>query len=468
MNADLDIVAGLWAQAGGAPEALDRLDLTGRGPVLPSSFRVAQAAQAALATAGLAAAQAWRWRTGRWQRVKVDRRHAAAEFRSERLLMIDGAGPPALWDPIAGLYRSADGWVRLHTNFPHHRDAACDVLGCFARREEVAAALALWPAVAFETALHEGGGVAAALRGTADWDAGEAGRAVAAEPLIATTRIGEAAARPLPEGPRPLSGLKVLDLTRIIAGPVAGRVLAAHGATVMRIAAPRLPFIDWAVKDTGHGKLSAFCDLATEEGREAFGRLLDEADIVLDAYRPGALEGLGFGAAAMARRRPGLIHVALAAWGHGGPWAGRRGFDSLVQTATGLNDEEGRAAGRDRPLELPCQALDHGTGTLMATAAILARLRQAAEGGSWSVRLSLARTALWLRDLGRIEDGHGTPERDRAALADLLDEAPSPFGRMSFVRHAAQLSETPPRWERPAVPLGTHPPVWPGNPANQI
>ncbi len=459
-----DALSSLWQSAGGDADALDHVRLTGEGPVLPSSFRVADMAQATIAAVGLAAAQAWFARTGQWQEVTVDRRHAAAEFRSEQLLTIDGRGPGSLWDPIAGLYATrGDGFIRLHTNFEHHRDAVCDLLGCFAERAMVADELACRDAVAFEDALHAAGGVGAALRGQAEWDAHPQGKAVATLPLIATTRMDGAPARALADGPRPLSGLKVLDLTRIIAGPVGGRVLAAHGATVMRIASPGLPFIDWAVKDTGQGKYSAYCDLTTGEGRAALEALIADADIVLDAYRPGALDHLGFSPAAMARLRPGIVHVSLNAWGQEGPWAGRRGFDSLVQTATGFNDEEGRAAGEGKPRALPCQALDHGSGYLMALAAILTRLRQAREGGSWSVRVSLARTALWLRGLGRVEGAFGLPVPAAADVTDLLEEAASPFGTMRRVRHAARLSATPARWERASVPLGSDPPVWPAD-----
>lgn len=456
-------LAGLWHEAGGDTAALDHARLTGHGPILPSSFAVALMAQCAIAAVGLAAAQAWQTRTGRWQEVAVDRRHAAAEFRSEQILTIDDKGPGSLWNPIAGLYETAGGGhIRLHTNFAHHRDAVCDLLGCFAQRETIAAELACCEAVALEDALHATGGVAAALRSQAQWDAHEQGRAVAGQPLIAAGKMGEAPARALPDGPRPLSGIRVLDLTRIIAGPVAGRALAAHGATVLRIASPRLPFIDWAVKDTGLGKLSAHCDLTQEEGRKTLAGLIAQADIVLDGYRPGALAALGFGAQAMARLRPGLVHVSLSAWGQGGPWSGRRGFDSLVQTACGFNDEEGRAAGSG-PRVLPCQALDHGTGYLMALAAILTRLRQAREGGSWSVELSLARTGLWLRSLGREADGLAAREPEPTDVADLLETTPSPFGTMRRVRHAAAMSETAAGWTRPSVPLGSHPPAWPGS-----
>jgi hypothetical protein len=228
----------------------------------------------------------------------------------------------------------------------------------------------------------------------------------------------------------------------------------------MRISAPSLPFIDWLVKDTGRGKLAAYADIATADGRAALARLVGDADIFLQAFRPGALGARGFGAADVAALRPGIVYGSLSAYGDTGPWASRRGFDSLVQTATGFNVAEAEAAGVEGPKELPCQALDHATGYLLAFGAIMARIRQAREGGSWLVRVSLAATGRWIWHLGRIENGFSCRLPTRDDIADLLEDAPSPFGLMRGVR-AAQLSATPTGWARPSVPLGTHPPIWP-------
>jgi crotonobetainyl-CoA:carnitine CoA-transferase CaiB-like acyl-CoA transferase len=284
---------------------------------------------------------------------------------------------------------------------------------------------------------------------------------VADVPVVQIEKIGEAPPRPLLMGRRPLAGLRVLDLTRIIAGPVAGRALAAHGADVMRISAPHLPIIDWLVKDTGRGKLSAFADLSKPDGSAALRRLVGDADIVLQAYRPGSLTSRGFGPAEVAALRPGIVYGSLSAHGDRGPWASRRGFDSLVQTATGFNVAEAQAAGIEGPKELPCQALDHASGYLLAFGALVARLRQASEGGSWLVRVSLAATGRWIWNLGRVENGLSCPLPTRDDVADMLEESTSPFGLMRGLRHAAHLSMTPAGWTRPAVPLGTHPPVWP-------
>ncbi len=455
-------LAALWQMAGGEPSALDDVELSGTDPVLPSSFHVGLAAQVSIAAAALAASEIWRMRNGRRQLVGVDMRAAAVEFRSERYLRIAGNAPSDLRGAITGVYRTRDsGHVRLHANFPHHRDNLLKLLVCAPTRDAVQAALLQRNAFAFETEAYEAGCVVAAMRTREQWHAHPQADALAAIPVLRIERIGDAPARPWPAGDRPLAGIRALDLTRIIAGPVGGRALAVHGADVMRIASPHLPFIDSLVKDTGRGKLSAYADLATTEGQQALRSLLSEADILLQAYRPGAITALGFGPEDAARIRPGIVYVSLSAYGDVGPWAMRRGFDSLVQSAIGFNHAEGLAAGIEEPKELPCQALDHASGYLLALGAMMARARQAREGGSWLVRVALAGTGRWLWDLGRVEDGFSVPDPRLEDVQDLLETSASPFGALRAVRHAARLSETPARWERPAVPLGTHESRWP-------
>ena len=458
------ILRDLWTAAGGDPAALSRVTLTGEEPALASSFRVGAAAQATIAAAALAAAEIHRQRGGPAQSVAVDVRHAAVEFRSERYMRIVGKPPASPWDKIAGVYTTGDGrHVRLHTNFPHHREGMLKLLGASYDREAVQAALSRWQGEKLETAAAEAGLVATMMRSRAEWAAHPQGQAVAQLPVLEISRIGEAPARPLPPaGERPLSGLRVADLTRVIAGPVCGRTLAAHGADVMRITAPHLPGLAELDTDTGRGKLSAALDLRADEDRERLTQLLREAHIFVQGYRPGGLAKLGFSPEACAEIRPGIVAVTLSAYGHAGPWAARRGFDSLVQTASGLNHAEAGAAGTlPRPKELPAQALDHASGYLMAFGAMMALARKAREGGSWHVRVSLAQTGHWFAGLGRLENGFAGPDPTSADIADLLQETDTPFGRLTFVRHAAQLSETPAFWARPPVPLGTHAPVWP-------
>lgn len=463
MTPTRDSLETLWRAARLDPAALDRLALTGAEPVLPSSFAVGTAMQTSVAASALAAAECWRTRSGEAQKVSVDMRAAAIAARSERYLTVDGGPAPELWDKIAGAYRCGDGrWVRLHTNFPHHRDGVLNILGCAHDKAAVTAALQGWTAFDFETACADAGLVVAAMRSFAEWDAHPQGRAIAALPLFDLERIGDAPAKPWPAGERPLAGLRVLDLTRIIAGPVCGLTLAAHGADVMLVTSSQLPSIAPLVIDTGRGKLSVSLDLTQADDRATFEALLRDADVVVQGYRPAGLAALGYGADDLARLRPGIVSVSLSAYSHEGPWAARRGFDSLVQTATGFNHAEAEAAGSDAPRPLPAQILDHATGYLMAFATMAALLRRAHEGGSWQVRLSLAQTGHWLRGLGRI-DGLAYPDPSRDDVRDLLMEMPSDFGTLSAVRHPAELSLTQPYWARPSVPLGTDPPVWPAN-----
>ena len=257
----------------------------------------------------------------------------------------------------------------------------------------------------------------------------------------------------------------MLDLTRVIAGPVCGRTLAAHGADVLNITAAHLPAMEALVIDTGRGKLSAQIDLRETSGREKLAGLLREADIFIQGYRPGAIAQYGFGAEEAARLKPGIVCVSLCAYGHQGPWAGRRGFDSLVQNADGLNVAEAQAAGASgpnpEPKPLPAQTLDHATGYLMAFGAMTALKRRATEGGSWHVRCSLAQTGHWVRHLGRIEGGLDCPDPSFDDVRDLMEDSMSGFGRLTGVRNSAVMSETPTRWVRPSMPLGSHAPEWP-------
>ena len=462
MQTPREILADLWTLAGGDPPELNAVTLTGEEPQLPSSFRVAAAAQASIAAAGLAAAQLWRLRSGQSQHVTVDMRHAIVECRSERYLRVDGKPSDMAWDAIAGIYKTRDRrLVRLHTNFRHHRDAVCKVLNCKPEREDVQAALMQWDGEAFETAAYAGGCAVALMRSYEEWSALPHARALAELPLISIEKIGEAGPKPWPAGDRPLTGLRVLDLSRVIAGPVAGRTLAAHGADVLLISGPDLPAIPWLAIDTGRGKLTGFVELKSEHGRDRLRDLLASADIFSQGYRPHSIAALGFSPRDAARISPGIVYVSLSAYGHSGPWAERRGYDSLVQTATGFNHAEGQAAGLDGPKELPVQMLDHASGYLMAFGAMMARARQSRQGGSWHVRVSLAQTGRWLWNLGRVADGLKTEDLRGEAVQPFIEDTASGFGPLRAVRHSAALSATPAFWARPTMPLGSHPPQWP-------
>lgn len=298
------------------------------------------------------------------------------------------------------------------------------------------------------------------VRSREEWRAHPQGRAVAALPVLEIVKIGEAPAAPAGRGPRPLSGVRALDLTRVIAGPVCGRTLAAHGADVLLVSAPHLPSLPDLVIDTGLGKLSTSLDLRRAEDGERLRALIRDADVFCQSYRPQALARLGLGPEDVARMRPGIVYVTLSAFGHTGPWRERRGFETIIQSVSGMAQEQGRALGLDHPHHLPAQVVDHGTGYLAAFGALIALARRAREGGSYLVRVSLAQTGWWVDDLGRV-DGSRTPDVTLEEIQDLLAESDSPFGRLRHVVPAGRLSETPPFWARPSVPLGTHEPAWP-------
>lgn len=455
-------LANIWELGGGDPEALGQIALTGDEPVMPSSYKVGTIAQATIAGSALAAAEVHRSRTGVRQTVGVDMRHAAVEFKSERVYELDGKPPPAVWAAVSGTYQTGDGrWVRLHANFPHHRAGLLGVLGAQETRDSVAAKLAGWRGQDFEDTVAERGLCATMMRSPEEWAAHPQAAAVATLPLFEIIKIGEAPPRPRAKAERPLSGVRVLDLTRVLAGPVCGRTLAAHGADVLRVTGPHLPDIPTLDIDTGRGKLSTHIDLRDEAGRAILNRLAESADIFVQGYRPGGIADRGFSPEAVAAKRPGIVYVSLCAYSHVGPWATRRGFDSLVQTATGINHAEAQAIGVTHPHELPCQALDHGAGYLMATGAMMALKRQSEIGGSWLVRTSLAQVGHWLTGLGRVPGGHAARDINRADVLDLMDTSQSGRGPFSALRHAAHMSATPTRWVRPSALLGSHMAEWP-------
>ena len=468
-EAALSALSELWHDAQLPEAALARVELRGAGPGIPSSFAVGDAAQASLGASALAAAEIRHRRGHARQDVRIDRAHVLAECAG--WFAIDGVTPPS-WDKISGLYRcgeavGAPGWVRIHANFAHHRDGALRLLGCEpgprTERAEVQAALRHWSAEAFETAAAEAGLVVAALRSFDEWDRHPQSAAIAARPVSIERIDAPADADPIawPElaaAARPLAGLRVLDLTRILAGPVGCRTLAAHGADVLMVNSPKLPNIEH-IAELSRGKRSAHVDLETDDGRETLRELVRGAHVFVQGYRPGALATRGFDPRTLASLRPGIVAVSLSAYGSDGPWSGRRGFDSLVQTATGFNHAEAEAAGETTPQAMPVQILDFASGFLLAFGAQAALMRQQREGGSWHVQVSLAGTARWLRGLGRVAGGLDVPRPDGVPAQFLVSE-PSGFGRLVGVRHAGELADTPPLWRLPSMPPGTHRPEW--------
>jgi hypothetical protein len=448
-------LAGIWSSLAGNVEAAERVTFLGDG-ALPSAFAVSDFAAAAVASAGLALSELIRARFGTAPALTVDRRLASLWFGMS--IQPQGWLLPPPWDPIAGDYAARDGWIKLHTNAPRHRAAALAVLGVAPDKETVAAAVREWSADRLEEAVVGRGGCAAAMRDRASWGHHAQGRAVAAEPVVATISGAATSTTDWPALPdRPLAGLRVLDCTRVLAGPVATRFLAGFGAEVLRIDPP-----DWdepaVAPEVTLGKRCARIDLRTERGRERFAALLAEADVFVHGFRPGALAGLGFDAPARRAIRGSLIDVSLDAYGWTGPWAGRRGFDSLVQMSAGIAAEGMRRFGVDRPKPLPVQALDHAAGYVMAAAALVGLRHRLTSHGAFEAKTSLARMAGLLTSQARAEAGASLRPPGASDFAGEREE--TAWGPALRLLPPLEVEGAGMAWMLPASPLGSATAEW--------
>ena len=439
----------------------------GTDPLLPTPFRIGESSAATLAAIGLAVSDAWELRTGRKQEISVDARRSTASLRSGKYMMMDGRPISTERNTVMGTYPTKDGrWAYLHCNFPNHRQIALDVLGVPEDRVEVTKAVALWDALELEEALVAARGVGGMVRTMDEWAKHPQAAAIASLPLMEIVKIGESDPEPLPAGDRPLSGVRVLDLTRVLAGPTCARTLAEHGADVLKVTGAHLPNIGYQEYDTGHGKLSTHLDLREHSDLDTLRGLVKGADVFSQGYRPGTLGNRGLSAEELAGIRPGLIYVSLCAFSHVGPWASRRGFDTLVQTVSGITDRQGEKfpGTAPGPQFYPVSAIDYLTGYLMAFGAVEALNRRTSEGGSWLVRISLAQVGRWLVEQGQVPDNqlNDIPsEFTSEEIANWSTESNTPMGRLGHLAPVLQMSETQPFWERPSVPLGHNKPVWP-------
>jgi crotonobetainyl-CoA:carnitine CoA-transferase CaiB-like acyl-CoA transferase len=436
-------------------------------PILPTPFRIGVAGAATLGATGIAAADLWEMRSGRKQSIEIDVRHATASLRSGHYMKLGDGEVSTRRNAIMGVYPTKDGrWSYVHANFPNHRAAALSVLGVPEDREAVARAVLNWNALDLEEAIIAAKGAGGMVRTKEEWGQHPQAAAIASLPLLEIIKIGDSPPEPLPPGARPLSGLRVLDLTRVLAGPTCARTLAEHGADVMKITGAHLPNLGYQEFDTGHGKLSAQLDLREQRDVDTLRGLVRETDVFSQGYRPGTLGNRGLSPEELAAIRPGLVYVSLCAFSHAGPWASRRGFDTVVQTVSGITSRQaevvpGKTPG---PQFYPVSAIDYCTGYLMAFGAMVALARRATEGGSWLVRISLAQVGKWIVDLGEVEPSAARDAPAEFTPAELerwsmVTETPS--GRLRHLKPCVQLSETPPYWARPSVPLGYHQPVWP-------
>lgn len=436
------------------------VEVVGSDPVLPSPFHLGEGAAVALVLVGQEADRLWRLRGGRRQALRVDAGHAAASLRSYLLLEVDGqAGPPPprAGSQVTAIWACADGrYIHLHGSFTHGPGILAELgLEEGATAEEIAAATGRRGAFELEDALAAKGLCAAVCRTNEEWLAHPQGQLLATKPVVEVTKIGEAPPEPLPEADRPLRGVRVLDLTRVLAGPTVARTLAEHGADVLHLASPRLPTIERFEMDTGHGKRQAFLDLESPEGPELLRELVRGADVFSQGFQWGSLARRGFGPEEVARLRPGIVYVSENAFGHDGPWAPRPGWEQLAQATTGVCVVQG---GTGRPVLAPAAMNDYTTGYFGALGAMMALRRRALEGGSWLVRVSLAQTSMWYYRLGH--DLDPAAAAGPGDLAGLMVERETPYGRMRHLRPALRMSETDPHWELPSAPIGSGEPRW--------
>ncbi|MGZ8154279.1 MAG: CoA transferase [Burkholderiales bacterium] len=437
------------------------VEIVGSDPIWPTRYKVVNPGAAVMAAAGVAAADLWALKTGRRQRVRVEANAAAAALRSPRYLRINGKKPEPDPENITGFYRLRDGrWMYLHCNFWNLRDANVAVLGTLPKRDEVERAVAQWDGLELETALFERGGCGSFVRNEEEWRALPQMHAATSLPLFEVVKIGEAPPEPLPTGKRPLSNIRVLDLTRVLAGPTCARTLAEHGADVLRVTREDLADLGESDFDTGIGKLQTHIDLRNPAEAETMRSLVSASDVFSQSYRPGALARHGFPPEALAEMRPGIVYVTLSAWGHEGPWRHRRGYDTVVQSANGM----AYRPNNEKPAFLPVSAQDYVAGYLLGFGAMVALGRRAREGGSWLVRTSLAGAGHFIRQHGLLEASQYASlpsELPAQVLSSLMTEHDSPIGRLTHLKPVVQMSETQPYWARPAVPRGYNRPEWP-------
>ncbi len=378
------------------------MELIGNLPDDHSAFRTALAASIACGTVNASVA-----RLIDTEAPGLDRGLALSNFST--YIRQDGADVPK-WASLSGFYRTADDrFIQLHCNFPHHAAGAAVRLGVAEDRRAFEEAIARWDALDLEAALIADGMIVAAYRTMAEWNCHPHAAAVRGLPLLDFRSGGDGPSRTGRAGNQPLSGVRVLDCSRVLAGPAAGQTLANLGADVLRVGAEHLPSVEVCVMTTGTGKRNAFIDLRTTEGRATFAGLVTEADIVIDAFRPGAMDSYGFGPEALAQLSPGVTTVQICAFDWVGPWAGRRGFDSIVQSTTGIALAGSEYSGATEPVHLPVQSLDYCTGFLAAAAAIRGVAANRTRGGSWNAKLSLIRTRNWLVELGPPQSFEAAP-----------------------------------------------------------
>lgn len=466
-----DSVAYIWKGLGLPDKALKSVYLPLDAECYPSSFKVGHIAQSTIALSALAAALLWSVRhQSPVANVTVPAEHAAIEFISERVYLLNGKPAPSSWGSIGGLHKTADGYVRMHDSFPNHRENALKILGLGneASRGDVASKMLGRRSEDTESEAFKSGAVITALRSFDQWDALPQAKAITDFPIL-LKQIKRQSPFP-PRTPKSMTdnkclrGIRVVEMSRVIAAPVAGKTLAAHGADVIWITSPTLPDLPGLDIDLSRGKRTVQLDIKEPDDKAKLQELLRTADVFVQSYRPGSLDAQGLSAEKLIEANPNLIVASLSAYGPEGPWSQCRGFDSLVQACSGINVADAERFGANEAARvLPCQAFDHGAGYLLATGIIAALYKRTTEGGAYEVKVSLAGVMKYLRSLGQYAGQTGFERKDPKDLNDhskYMETRKSGFGELCSVRHAAHIAGVEVGWETMPKPLGSDAPVW--------
>jgi len=354
-------------------------------------------------------------------------------------------------------WQCKDGrWYLPHFNLPHLHDRVIGVLKCESNADAVAKAVAQWDSHDLEEAVAAARACGSIVRSNKEWLEHPHGKMLSGKPLIEITKIGDSDPIPFPKDGRPLSGIRVLDLTRILAGPIAARTLAEHGADVLMVTAKHLPQVPEHVMDTSHGKRSCFLDLNQAGDVATIRKLVRNADVFSQGYRPGIMDKHGLSPEQLAKERPGIICLSISCYGHGGPFTNRGGWEQVAQCATGICLDNGD----ERPKLLPASACDYTTGYNGAYGVLLALARRAREGGSYHVRVSLCRSGMHIYKQGHVSYDKPDLGLGRAELDSIMIETTGGHGTLKHLAPVLNLSETKPYWDKPSPVLGTSQPEW--------
>jgi len=455
----------------GKPDGRE-VSITGDDPVFSTKFKIGETCAAVLSGVGVAVSDIWELKTGHRQHASIDVRHAAASLKSSRYmqtkepdgnfqLLVSKTHEAML--KITQPWPTKDGrWFLPHFGLPNLAERAVRVLDCKQEPDLVRDAVAQRDALDLEAAFDEARGCGAMVRSREEWLEHPHGQVLAAKPIVEIIKIGDSDPEPFPEGDRPLSGIRALDLTRILAGPIAARTLAEHGAEILMVAGEGVPQIPEHVMDTNHGKRSCYLDLKTSEGVKGLKDLVREADVFSQGYRPGIMQKFGFGPEQLAELRPGIVTLSISCFGADGPLSHRAGWEQIAQTVTGICNE-GTA---DHPALLPAAACDYTTGYLGAYGVLLALARRATEGGSYHVRVSLCQSGMFIYRQGSVAFDAPGMDLSESELDAIRIETQPKSGPLRHLGPVLGMSETPPRWDRPTPVLGGDRPEWPARSAS--